>query len=87
MAWNPARWLNHSCTPNGDAELIDGRIWIVVNRTIAAGEEVTFDYGHDGADYREHPCHCGAPDCLGFILAGPLAQELRHAPRDSRTEP
>src|SRR5262245_4123566 len=26
--WNPARWINHSCAPNCEAQLVDGRIWI-----------------------------------------------------------
>ena len=62
---NPARFLNHSCAPNCDAELIDGRIWIVAQRDIRAGEEITFNYGYDLDDYREHPCRCGASNCPG----------------------
>jgi uncharacterized protein len=75
--WNPARFLNHSCSPNAEAELVDGRIWIVALRDIAAGEEVTFDYGYDLDDYREHPCHCGAPGCAGFIVAAELRDHVR----------
>src|SRR5436189_4824096 len=41
---NPARFLNHSCDPNCEAELMEGRIWIVAVRDIPAGEEITFDY-------------------------------------------
>lgn len=69
---NPARWINHSCDPNCTAELIDGHIWLIANRDIAAGEEITFDYGFDLVDYREHPCHCGAPNCYGYIVAREL---------------
>ena len=68
--WNPARFVNHSCDPNCDAELIEGRIWIVARRRIEAGEELTFNYGYDLENYREHPCRCGARDCAGYILAG-----------------
>ena len=67
--WNPARWLNHSCEPNCEAEVDDGRIWIVALRDIAAGEELTFNYGYDFADYRDFPCRCGTPACVGFIVA------------------
>lgn len=66
---NPGRWLNHSCAPNCQPERIAGRIWIVAKRLIAAGEEITFNYGYDLQDYQEHPCRCGAPDCVGFIVA------------------
>src|SRR5258708_36571816 len=41
--WNPARLLNHSCTPNCADEEVGGRIWIVARRDIEAGEEITFN--------------------------------------------
>ncbi len=66
---NPARWLNHSCAPNCQAEWSGGRIWITARRDIAAGEEITFNYGYTLEEYREHPCRCGAPGCAGYILA------------------
>ena len=66
---NPARFLNHSCAPNCDAEFIAGTIWIVARREIAASEELTYNYGYDLDDYREHPCRCGALACVGFIIA------------------
>ncbi|MCX6902363.1 MAG: SET domain-containing protein-lysine N-methyltransferase [Verrucomicrobia bacterium] len=72
VGWNPARYLNHSCSPNCEAELIEGKIWIVACRDIKAGEEVTFDYGYDLEDYREHPCQCGSPQCVGYIVAAEL---------------
>ena len=69
VPWNPARFLNHSCDPNCEAEPDDGRLWIVARRGIRAGEEITFNYGYDLEDYRKHPCHCGASDCAGYIVA------------------
>jgi uncharacterized protein len=77
VAWNPARFLNHSCAPNCEAELIDGKIWIVALREIKVGEEITFDYGYDLEDYRQHPCRCGAPDCAGYIVAAELRSSVR----------
>ncbi|HXG46628.1 MAG TPA: SET domain-containing protein-lysine N-methyltransferase [Methylomirabilota bacterium] len=79
---NPARLLNHSCTPNAEALNIDDHIWIVALRDIRAGEEVTFDYGFDLEDYRENPCSCGAPNCLGYIVAAEFAPGLRQRARD-----
>jgi SET domain-containing protein len=67
--WNPARFLNHSCSPNAEASADGERIWIVAMRDIAAGEEITFNYNYDLQDYREHPCQCGAPGCVGYIVA------------------
>ena len=69
VAWNPARLLNHSCAPNCEAELQEDRIWIVATRDIPAGEEITFNYGYDLEDYRDYPCRCGAPNCVGYIVA------------------
>ena len=77
VGWNPARFLNHSCAPNCDAELIDGCIWIVARRDIASGEELTFNYGYCLEDYREHPCRCGAPECVGYIVAEELFDSIR----------
>jgi uncharacterized protein len=77
VAWNPARFANHSCAPNCAAELADGRIWIVANRAIPAGEEITFNYSYDLDDYREHPCRCGAPGCVGYIVAEEYHPQLR----------
>ena len=69
VPWNPARFLNHSCDPNCEAEPDGGRIWIVARRNIRAGDEITFNYGYDLDDYREHPCRCGAAECAGYIVA------------------
>jgi SET domain-containing protein len=66
---NLARFLNHSCYPNCDAEPDGGRVWIVARRGIRAGEEITFNYGYELEDYREHPCRCGADECAGYIVA------------------
>jgi uncharacterized protein len=76
VEWNPARYLNHSCSPNSETQLIDGKIWVVALRDIKAGEEVTFDYGYDLEDYRDHPCHCGSPQCAGYIVASELRPAL-----------
>jgi SET domain-containing protein len=81
VSWNPARLLNHSCTPNCDAENHDGRIWIIARRDIAAGEEITFNYGFDLTDYQEYPCHCGSADCVGYMVAEvffPHVRRQRH---------
>ncbi len=77
VAWNPARFLNHSCAPNCGAEWIDNRIWIVAERAIRSGEEITFNYGYDLTDYRDHLCRCGAPDCVGYIVAEEFFEHVR----------
>ncbi len=77
VEWNPARFLNHSCAPNCEAEWDESRIWIVTLRNIAAGEELTFNYGYDLEDYREHPCRCGASNCVGYIVAEEFFDHVR----------
>ena len=77
VPWNPARFINHSCAPNCEAEVEAGRITIIALRDIAAGEELTFNYGYDLEDYREHPCRCGAAECLGFIVAEEFFDHVR----------
>lgn len=77
IAENPARFLNHSCTPNCDADLEDDRIWIVAKRDIRAGEELTFNYRFDLIDYRDQPCRCGSSDCVGFIVAEEFFEHVR----------
>jgi uncharacterized protein len=75
--WNPARRVNHSCAPNCEAEYEDGRIWITALRDIPPGEEITFNYGYDLEAYLEHPCRCGAAQCVGFIVAEEFFGRLR----------
>lgn len=78
-AWNAARFINHSCQPNCAAENRAGKIEIVALRDLEPGEEVTFNYGFDLQDYREHPCRCGASGCVGFIVAEELFEHVRRA--------
>lgn len=72
---NEARFLNHSCAPNCDAVIDDGRIWIETLHDIEAGEELVYDYAytlaerHTPAAKRRYPCACGAITCRGTILA------------------
>jgi len=77
VSWNPARFINHSCAPNCEAEVDAGRITIIALRDIPVGEELTFNYGYDLEDYRDHPCQCGASECLGFIVAEEFFDHLR----------
>lgn len=77
VEWNPARLINHSCDPNCEAINEEGHIWIVALRTIRPGEEITFNYGYDLADYRDHPCRCGSPNCVGYIVAEEFKETVR----------
>ena len=71
---NEARFLNHSCAPNCDAVIEDGRIWIETIHDIEPGEELVYDYAyilaerHTPATKKRYPCRCGAITCRGTIL-------------------
>jgi uncharacterized protein len=77
VEWNPARFLNHSCSPNCEAEFDVDQIWVIANRDINAGEELTFNYGFNLEDYRDYPCHCSAPNCVGYIVAEEFFEHVR----------
>lgn len=77
VPWNPARFLNHSCGPNCEAQQEEDRIFLVALRDIAAGEELTFNYGYDISEYRDYPCACGAANCLGYIVAEEFHDRVR----------
>ncbi len=72
---NDARFINHSCAPNCEAVLENKRIYIEALRTIAMGEELTYDYRlelpepYDSKQARRYACRCGAPNCRGTLLA------------------
>ena len=38
-------------------------------RKIKAGEELSYNYGYDFDICKDHPCRCGSPKCIGYILA------------------
>ena len=79
---NDARWINHSCDPNCEAVYEESdtgkkrkdRIYIEALRDIAAGEELTYNYGivlaepHTARLKKRWACHCGSPRCTGTML-------------------
>ena len=86
---NEARFINHSCDPNCESLIDDGRVFIEAIRTIRPGEEITYDYqiGRDRADPPNvdeiFACRCGAQRCRGSMLWPPRrkARAPRRAPR------
>ncbi|PRE19155.1 SET domain-containing protein [Burkholderia multivorans] len=72
---NSARWINHSCAPNCEAEEVGGRVYIHALRDIEPEEELFYDYGLvidaklTKKLKREYACHCGTDACRGTLLA------------------
>ncbi len=69
VPWNTARLINHSCAPNCEAWIEGRRIFIHALHDINGGEELTFDYGFDVDCHEDHPCRCGKPECVGYIVS------------------
>jgi SET domain-containing protein len=74
---NTARFINHSCEPNCESRIVRGRVWLYALRAIKAGEELTYDYGYSLEDAEANPCRCGAPSCVGYMVAAPHVEALR----------
>lgn len=60
---NIARYINHSCKPNAEAEIHDGHILISATRRIFPGEEITIDYGEEYFDEFIRPSGCRCVRC------------------------
>ena len=84
VRWNTARYINHSCEPNCESQVVRGRVWIVAIGEIGPGDELSYDYYYDYEHYHEHPCRCGAKSCAGYIVKAPLRWRVRHAARKGK---
>jgi uncharacterized protein len=69
VSWNVARFVNHSCSPNVEVCTKREGIWYKTLRDIKKGEELFINYGFDLDEYEANPCKCGAPNCVGYIVA------------------
>tara|TARA_X000000368_G_C23054332_1_gene723128 strand:+ start:3692 stop:4219 length:528 start_codon:yes stop_codon:yes gene_type:complete len=77
VPWNLAKFINHSCDPNCETDIIRGRIWISAIKDIKKGDELTYDYGYDMYSFEEHPCRCGSKNCLGYIVRSNLRWRVK----------
>jgi len=65
-----AMFLNHSCDPNCETvQEVDGRIYIIAIRNVAAGEELTYEYNLHDSDEADADCYCGAGACRGTMFS------------------
>jgi SET domain-containing protein len=81
---NESRFINHSCAPNCEAVIEDGkRIYIEALTDIPVGTELVYDYqyertdDHTATDERFYACSCGTSDCRGTILAPKKKKKLK----------
>lgn len=69
--YNKARYINHSCNPNCEVDIINNEIWIKSIKAIKKNEELNYDYGYpfDKDDFSDHVCKCKSKNCIGFIMS------------------
>ena len=69
--YNRAKYINHSCNPNCEVDIINDEIWISSIKNIKKNDELTYDYGYefDKDDYKDHICNCGSNNCIGYIIS------------------
>jgi SET domain-containing protein len=62
---NIARYINHSCSPNAEAELDEEelRVHIYAKKKILPGEEIFYDYGSEYWDEHIKPYGCRCIVC------------------------
>ena len=63
---NTARYINHGCKPNAEAEHDeeDDSIYIRACKKIKAGEEITYDYGREYTDEMKEEKGCLCATCV-----------------------
>lgn len=60
---NTAKYINHSCRPNCEADEFRGHMYIMSIKNIKPGEELTYDYGEEYFDAHIKPKGCGCVKC------------------------
>ncbi len=81
VRWNTAKYINHSCDPSCETDIIRGHIWIIAMRDIEKGEEILYNYGYDIDAWEDHPCRCGSEKCIGYIVDEEHWPKLRRRKR------
>lgn len=61
---NFARYINHSCKPNCEPNIVKGKIYIDTLRSIKLGEELTYDYGEEYVNEHIKPFGCRCAKCV-----------------------
>ena len=83
---NEARFVNHACQPNCESVIENRRVYIEAIRTIAPGEELTYDYqiqreADDPPDVDTvFACRCGSKRCRGSMLWPAQRASRRRSP-------
>jgi uncharacterized protein len=75
---NIARYINHSCRPNAETDIVKGEIHISAIKNIAPGDEITYDYGREHFDGFIKPKGCQCVKCLEIKRNGRNGRDGHH---------
>lgn len=84
---NLARYVNHSCDPNAEAESNHGRLMYRAIKPIAAGSEITLDYGEEHMELYFGAAGCLCPPCADMaktLLAKTLLAKKAKAKKPTK---
>jgi uncharacterized protein len=78
---NLARYINHSCHPNAEADTKGHKILITAKRTIQPDAEITYNYGRSYFNTFIKPlgCKCAACDSKDMVVRSPRKRRKRKA--------
>lgn len=62
---NFARYINHSCKPNCEPNIVRGKIYIDTIKAVKVGEELCYDYGEEYVAEHIAPFGCRCGKCSG----------------------
>ncbi len=87
---NVARYINHSCKPNAESDVVRGKIVISAMKNIHPGDEITYSYG---ANYfksfiKPKGCRCAACSSKTAVIRSPrrVAKRRKATKRRRRTK-
>jgi uncharacterized protein len=83
---NIARYINHSCRPNAEADVKKHKILISATKTIHPGDEITYNYGRNyfNAFIKEHGCKCAACHQKKLVLRSQRKRRYKRKGRRRR---
>ena len=85
--YNFAKFINHSCNPNCEVDIIDNEIWISSIKRIKKGDELFYNYDYPfDTDFVDHICKSGSRNCVGYILSDNDWPKLKKYEKKTKTK-
>ena len=82
----PGAFANHSCNPNSELiQLTKHTMGLVAICNIEPGTEICYDYQWPAVDWIPQ-CHCGAPNCRGWVVAAEEAEKMQRIARRAKSK-